>query len=243
MERRLFDQMAAEDGTHWWYTARRRVLESVIRRHAAPPPGGRVLEVGCGTGHSLPMLARWGRVDATEPDGPARAVAERRLGRPVSATTLPDMPGIERGAFHLVALLDVLEHLDDDHAALLTLRALLAPGGRLLVAVPAHPWMWSEHDVANHHRRRYTHAALAAVLAKAGLRVELLQPMNSLLFPLAVLGRGAAKLTRRKLTDEAQAPTLLNPVFDRVFGWEAYLVGRVPMPPGLSLVAVASAAT
>ena len=235
--------MAAGDATHWWYTARRRVLRAIVKRQVRPPPGARILEIGCGTGHNLAMLGAFGHVDAVELDADARTLATRRLGRPVLDARFPDLAGVERGGYDLVAALDVIEHVEDDIGALAAMRGLLRPGGRVLIAVPAHAWMWSAHDRANHHHRRYSARTLRRALEAAAFHVEHLGPINSLLFPLAIAQRFAAKATGRDSGTERVPPAPLNRAFDRVFGWEAYLVGRVPLPPGLSLVAVASCAT
>lgn len=82
-------------------------------------------------------------------------------------------------------MLDVVEHIEDDVAALAAMRDCLAPGGKILITVPAHQWMWSAHDVVNHHKRRYSKAALKAALDKAGLSPTHFGYFNSLLFPLA----------------------------------------------------------
>lgn len=239
MERVIYDRMAEHDTTHWWYRARRDVLAAVIGRHVMLPARARILEIGCGTGHNLPMLARFGTVDAVEIDPASRALASTRLGRPVSNAALPGLDGI--GAdYDLIALLDVLEHVDDDRAALGAIGERLSPNGRLLLTVPQYPWMWSGHDVANHHKRRYTRAALRQVLDDAGMKVELLSSFNSLLFPLAVVNRAIGRLRGSTESEDLPPPAPVNALFQSIFAAERFLVGRMPMPPGLSLVAVAS---
>ena len=76
---------------------------------------------------------------------------------------------MERGAYDLIAVLDVVEHIEDDVAALSAMADCLAPGGKILITVPAHPWMWSAHDTVNHHHRRYSKRALDAAIRRAGL--------------------------------------------------------------------------
>ncbi len=242
VERVIYDRMAEHDMVHWWYVARRKILKRLIERSIALPPAAHILEVGCGTGHSLAMLAVFGRVTATEMDAVSRALASARSALPVLDASLPALDGVPTAHFDLIALLDVLEHVEDDGAALLALRARLAPGGRLLLTVPAHPWMWSGHDVANHHYRRYTRAALRAALYAAGFRIDMLSAFNSLLFPLALADRLAAKITGRQGSDDTLPPAPINALFRGIFGLEAQLVGRVPMTPGLSFVVIASAA-
>lgn len=241
MERVVYDRMAELDEQHWWYRARRDVLAELIAREIALPPGARILEIGCGTGHNLAMLGRFGRVDAIEVDGAARDIASRRLGHAVMNAPLPALTGVEEGAYDLIAILDVLEHVEEDEAALRGMAARLRPGGRILITVPAHPWMWSAHDVVNHHKRRYTKATLRAVIGQAGLKIELLSYFNSLLFPLAAAARLAGRITGKQDSDDALPPKPVNALFEKIFGLERYALGRLPFPPGVSLVAVVTA--
>jgi SAM-dependent methyltransferase len=231
--------MAQHDTTHWWYRARRDILSDYLARYAALPEDARILEIGCGTGHNLAMLGTFGTVDAIEIDAGSRALAEARLGRPVGAAPLPDLPGVARGAYDLVAVLDVVEHIEDDVAALKAMADLLTPGGKILIAVPAHQWMWSAHDVVNHHHRRYSKATLKAAIVKAGLRPEKLGYFNSLLFPLAAAARIAGRLTGREDSDDSPPAAPVNALFERIFRAERYMVGRVPMPMGVSIVTLA----
>ena len=241
MERVIYDRMAELDQTHWWYTARRRVLAAFIGREITLVKDARILEIGCGTGHNVPMLREFGIVEAVELDADARAVASNRLGIAVAEASLPELTGIAEDHYDLIALLDVIEHVADDHAALASIARRLCSGGRVLITVPAHQWMWSAHDRLNHHHRRYSRKALAALIKGSGLRIVKLSYFNCFLFPLAVAARLAGKLTGKDDTDDTLPPRLVNMLFDRLFGAEAYFVGRFPLPPGLSLVAIASA--
>jgi SAM-dependent methyltransferase len=144
----------------------------------------------------------------------------------------------ERNAYDLIALLDVLEHVPDDLASLRAIHRRLKPGGALLLTVPANPWMWSAHDAAHHHFRRYTKAQLADLFRRAGLEVKLLSYFISLLFPLIAAARAVGKITRRESADDRLPRDSVNGALKRVFGLEAGLIGRVPMPFGVSLVAV-----
>lgn len=240
MDRVIFDRMAQHDTTHWWYRARRRILSDFLKRWGRLPAHARILEIGCGTGHNLPMLAEFGEVDAIEIDEAAAAQASERLGKKVASMPLPDLEGVAPGSYDLVAVLDVVEHVDDDVASLKAMAAVLRPGGKILITVPAHPWMWSAHDVVNHHKRRYTKQSLAAALDAAGLIGEKLGWFNSLLFPLALAARGANKLTGKDDSDDSPPPRILNALFEKIFGLERHLLGRVPLPPGLSIIVLAS---
>lgn len=241
MERVVYDRMAELDRTHWWYRARRNILSDLIERRISLPADARILEIGCGTGHNFAMLERFGRIDALEVDETARALASDRLGRPVGSAQLPELRGVPSGHYDLIALLDVLEHVGADREALANIARKLKPSGRILVTVPAHPWMWSAHDVVNHHQRRYTKKTLSAAVGDAGLKIEMLSHFNSLLFPVAAAARLAGRITGRQDSDDRLPPEPLNKTFEFLFGLERYALGRVPFPPGVSLVAILSA--
>jgi SAM-dependent methyltransferase len=236
MDRIVYDRMAAHDTTHWWYRARRDILADYLAREAKLPKGARILEIGCGTGHNLPMLAGFGEVDAIEIDEAAREFASERLGKPVGTAPLPALTGVERGSYDMVAVLDVVEHVEDDVGALRGMADVLKPGGAILVTVPAHQWMWSAHDVVNHHHRRYSKASLDKAIRAAGLTHNGLRYFNSLLFPVAVAARVAGKLTGKDDSDDSPPPVALNRALETVFRWERHLVGRMPLPPGLSII-------
>lgn len=238
MERKVYEQMAQLDGAHWWFTARRRILDGVIERYVRPPENARILELGAGTGHNLAMLSRFGSVEASELDPVARELASERLGRPVVEAALPDLSMFPAASYDLVALLDVLEHVPDDQGSLAAILGLLKPGGALLLTVPINPWMWSAHDVAHHHHRRYRKHQIRQLAEDAGYQIDLISPFNSLLFPPIAAVRLVGKLTHKDDSDDAMPSAPVNKVLETVFGLERGLIGRVPMPFGVSLVAV-----
>ena len=241
MERSVYREMAELDDRHWWYRARREVLADLIRRDLKLPPKARILEIGCGTGHNLEMLAAFGKVDALELDDEARGIAERRLGRKVMSAPLPELAGVRDRRYDMIAALDVIEHIDDDQAAIGAIAAKLKPGGKLLMTVPAHQWMWSAHDVVNHHKRRYSKQALRRLVEGSPLRLDGIGYFNSLLFPLAVAERFTSRLRGKDNADVKLPASPLNSALRIVFAAERHFVGRLPLPPGLSLFAVACA--
>ena len=241
MERIVYQQMAELDERHWWYRARRKVLAELIRREVQPPPNAKILEIGCGTGHNLAMLGEFGHVDGLELDEEARSISERRLGRTVMSAPLPELAGVPARHYDLIGAFDVIEHIDDDAAALASIATRLKPGGKFVMAVPAHQWMWTAHDVVNHHKRRYSKQRLKRLIDASPMKLTKIGYFNSLLFPLAVAERAASKLRRKEDADVRLPPAPLNLTFETVFAAERYLVGRLPLPPGLSLFAVAEA--
>jgi SAM-dependent methyltransferase len=241
MERIVYQQMAELDDRHWWYRARRRIIADLIRREARLPADAQILELGCGTGHNLAMLSGFGRVDGLELDDEARALSEKRLGRKVMSSPLPELAEVQDRHYDLIGAFDVIEHIDEDGDALGSIATKLKPGGTFVMTVPAHQWMWSAHDVVNHHKRRYSKRALKQLVDASPLKLKRIGYFNSVLFPLAVAERAASKMRGKGDADVKLPPAPLNLVLEKLFAVERYFVGRVPLPLGLSLFAVASA--
>lgn len=241
MDRAAYREMAELDDHHWWYRARRKIIADLIRREAAPRDSARILEIGCGTGHNLAMLSGFGHVDGLELDDEARSISEKRLGRTIMSSPLPELAGVPDRHYDLIGAFDVIEHIDDDGAALASIATKLKPGGAFVMTVPAHQWMWTAHDVVNHHKRRYSRRRLRQLIAGSPLTLQRIGYFNSLLFPLAVADRAASKLLRKDSAAVKLPPAPLNAVLEKIFTAERYLVGRLPLPVGLSLFAVASA--
>lgn len=236
-------EMAETEHEHWWFRGRRDVLGSVLRALELAPRT-RVLEVGSGTGGNLDMLARFGSVSGLEMDENAVAMSvERTSGRfDVRRGRCPDDIPFHEGAFDLICFLDCLEHIADDVGTLERMHALLAPGGSIVVTVPAYQWLWSAHDAFLHHHRRYDRASLARCAHAAGYRIERTTYFNTLLFPLAVAVRVGDRLLRRgRSSGDAVPAEPLNTLLYRIFKCESSWLARHALPFGVSLLAVLKA--
>ena len=243
MERALLEAHDRLEATHWWFEGRRRVIAAVLRRWLAPVPSRTVLDVGCGTGGMFPLLQRFGRVEGAEVSAEARARASAKFpGVRVSPCALPGL--LPPGPFDVVTAFDVVEHVAEAVESLEAMRARLRPGGQLVLTVPAFQFLWSRHDELNHHQRRYTRGLLRAQLTAAGLDLQYASYFNTVLFPAVAAVRAVHRLfpaLEGEASDLAPAPPPLNWMLTRLFGAEARLVGRVPVPYGVSLIAVARA--
>ncbi|MDE0036202.1 MAG: class I SAM-dependent methyltransferase [Gammaproteobacteria bacterium] len=238
MDPAAYRQMLALQDTHWWFRTRRRILSVLLQRFV--PVGDRVLEVGAGTGANLPLLARWGAVTALEPSRFAADHLVRHYDVEVVRGAVPSIQTADLGEFHLIAALDVLEHIDDDDGALGCIAECLRPGGWLLITVPAFAFLWSSHDEALHHKRRYRLPALLAKLDTAGFAVAYGSYYNGLLFLPALAIRLADRVRRgsaRAGATRTVAP--LDRLLEFVFGLETKLIGRLGLPFGLSIVVLA----
>jgi 2-polyprenyl-3-methyl-5-hydroxy-6-metoxy-1,4-benzoquinol methylase len=246
VEAHLYEAHDRLEASHWWFEGRRRVIDAVLRRWLEPREGRTLLDVGCGTGGMFPLLQRFGRVEGAEYAAEARERARAKFpGVPVSPCALPAQ--LPAGAWDVVTAFDVVEHVAEAVESLAAMRARLAAGGQLVLTVPAFQFLWSQHDQANHHLRRYTRGLLARQLEAAGLRLTYASYFNTLLFPVVAAVRAVHRLLPAlegpARADLAPSPPAVNWVLTGLFGAEAGVVSRVPLPYGVSLIAVASAAS
>lgn len=238
MERHVYDRMRGLEQSHWWFAGRREILGGLIG-DLALAADARLLEVGCGVGGNVEMLRRFGRLEGLEPDAPSRAYVQARHGLALADGCLPDDLPYAPASFDAVFALDVVEHIDDDRAAVAALARLVASGGYLVLTVPAYDWMWSAHDLAHHHKRRYTRARLVELLARSGLTCVKASYFNTLLFPLAALVRLTKRLFRLTGDEDVTPPKMVNQLLRRLFSAEAGWLRRAGLPFGLSIVAIA----
>lgn len=240
MEADAYTLMASHEANHWWFVGRRAVLDAVLDRHELPP-GARILEAGCGTGGNLYLLQGRGSVYAFEPSSLAVSIArERHPGVTIAEGELPEFLPFAEGTFDLVAALDVLEHVDDDRAALGSLVHQARPGGRILVSVPTHPILFGSHDRRLHHVRRYGVAELRALVDATGCQVEYFGAYNTILAPLAFALRLAERVMPLGFgNQERLPPAAINQLLTALFALEGPIIRRGrALPFGLSHVAL-----
>ena len=227
MDEEEIRRSAALEQRHWWYAERR----SLVRRLVAPLTPGRALDVGCGGGGNTEVLRDLGwRVAGLEYSPVAAPLAARR-GLPVVRGDARRLPFRDE-SMDLVMSTDMWEHIDDDEAVARETLRVLRPGGRALVAVPCSMKLWSGHDVALGHERRYERDELVGLMEKAGLEVVDVMSWNVLLRPVARVRR------RRRITSESEMEAV-HPVVNA--GLRAAVASERFLPvhrlPGISLVA------
>jgi SAM-dependent methyltransferase len=246
MDPSIYRRMAAVEDMHWWFASRRAICDQMIDRMGLPR-AATILEPGCGTGGNFPMLARRGQLYAMDTDpSTLRFAASRGLAQLEQGSLPADIPFGDT-MFDLVVMTDVLEHLDDENGSLRALRARLRSGGRLLLTVPALSWLWSEHDVMHHHRRRYRANQLREVVSGAGFKVEYLSYFNVILFPAIATVRTLQRM-RRPVADSTEGrhdlsmpSRSVNTFLRRLFSSERHLLTFARFPVGVSLILLAHA--
>ena len=242
MDERLMNAMLELDDRHWWYRGRRRIIRAELDRLPLPADAS-VLDAGCGSGRTLEELSPYGEVYGIELDPGAADVARARGRGEVQIGRLEELPW-EDGRFDLITCLDVIEHTPDDRVTLRELRRVSRPGGFLLVTVPAYQGLWSTHDVANHHYRRYSRSRLRAAARDAGWGVVRMTSFNGLLLAPAAAVRLAERRRLREPDSDYKpeltlGPDWLNSLLEQPLRIEArWLASGRTMPAGLSLLAV-----
>ena len=246
MQQHTYSIMYEVEGKHWWFAGRRRILASFLEeicrsleadsRQTTRP---HILDVGCGTGANLEMLAQYGETEGVDISPEALAFCRARGLEKVKQGEAERLP-YEDKRFDLVTALDVVEHLDDDVAGLEEIRRVLRPGGYALLFVPAFMFLWGVQDDVSHHRRRYTLAGLRRAVNDAGLEVERATYANISFFAPILLGRVLMRLTGvRPASENSINVSALNGLFGRVLGAERHLLRRISFPFGVSAICVA----
>lgn len=239
MQPELYTDMARLEDQHFWFRGRREILTACLRRRLSRSSNRLIVDAGCGTGANLQVLNQFGEVLGIDLHLAAcQYAAAKNPGRLLQGS-LESLP-LRNESCSVAALFDVLEHIDDQQRVLGELRRILSPGGVLLVTVPAFRHLWSSHDVAHRHCRRYRTGALHAELHRAGFQVEYLSYFNTLLYPLIAVVRLLRCRSRETPASDMQLPpSWINALLYRVFRLESLWVGRCSAPFGVSLLAMA----
>jgi len=236
------EKMFRLEENYWWFVARRELALIIIKRFLGKRGALSMLDVGCGTGATLGRLTALGSAVGLDYAPEALALCRRRTRARLVRGDAEQLPFAD-GTFDLVTALDVMEHLDRDEAAVKEMARVLRPGGLAVLTVPACPLLWSEHDEALDHRRRYLGLPLGRLLRRAGFRVELLSYAILHLFPVILVFRLLQRWLRgdrrRPATALIALPSPLNRLLILLLRLESRLLIRLPLPFGVSLVAVA----
>jgi len=235
MDKNAIESMIASEESHPWYQSRLLFVNQILRNFH--PQTTKILDFGCGSGAALQVCKDNGFEKIFGVDTSELCIASTRSrGIHVEKITshLPILPS----KYDLIICLDVLEHLENDVDYLKLFKAHLTEGGRILISVPAHQFLWSKHDEINHHFRRYSKETFINSVSAAQLQINSLRYWNSMLFPIFILQRGVKRFSKNEAQNEfALPPKLLRGLLFSMLKFEAmhkFLGGLM----GVSIIAI-----
>ncbi len=235
-----YDKMYSLEGANWWYAGRRdMVMKLAARSHnGLSEKPLRILDAGCGTGINLKYLQILGDVYGLDISKNALIFSRTRGSHSLICGSVDKLP-FKNELFDLVLALDVIEHMDDEISAVREINRVLKPGGRLIITVPAFQFLWTRHDLAVHHKRRYTRSGLLNILRLNGFENEKATYWNFFLFLPVAMVRLSKRIHRSgdaARTDLAELPTLLNGLLQVIIRIENVILMRFDLPVGTSMM-------
>lgn len=250
MDQKFYVEYFELERNHWWFTARLHLLKTAIQTHipASSQKTLKILNVGAATGVTSQMLESFGDVTSLEYDKQCCIFLKEKTGINAVNASLTDLP-FEDNSFDIICGFDVVEHIEDDEKAIREIKRVLTPSGHFFLTVPAFQFLWSNHDVVNHHYRRYTKRTFLSLLQSNGLQVSfssyfnfwLFFPIASVRFLLNLIPRKKSKQTSGSDNEILQSSSVLNSLLKRIFSSEnVFFRKRIKLPVGVSFFATGS---
>ncbi len=239
MKKAEYRRMAEREQSYWWHVGRLKIIERYLTIACEERKDNTILNIGCGTGGTLPTLEKFGTVTNVDVSDDAINFMKQH-GYKVDKVGGIKLPYKDK-SFHLVGSFDVLEHIEEDVEALKEWRRVLRPGGKIVLTVPAYQWLWSEHDVSLHHFRRHTVRSIRKKAQLAGLRPLRASYAIAFSLPLVAGFRGINKIMGRKTDSETSyvnVPNWVNVLFSKFLFAEAVGHKYIRYPIGTTVVAI-----
>lgn len=235
----MYDELCKREKDDWWFVGRKKIISNFLEKYLANQRNFTILDIGCGAGGMIDHLSSYGTVTGVDKDKQI-ARFNRKNGRKVIHGDLVKL-NLPDSSFDLVSLLEVLEHVEDDVCGLKEVYRILKPGGIFFISVPAFPFLWSSHDYASHHKRRYTKSELLKKLSKSGFRILNVSYFDSFLFPIILVYRFWTNLFGKEKykSNFIDFPPIINAFLKIIFSSESFFLKRFNFPLGVSLLVIA----
>ncbi len=247
MDKAYMNEYASLETNHWWFKARIEILAHLIRKkNITQGDRPKILNVGVASGGTTRMLEKFGSVTSLEYDKDCCDYLRNVAKIDVVEGSLTNLP-FENNTYDLVCAFDVIEHIEDDSKAMEEIYRVLKINGHAMITVPAYQFLWSNHDVINHHYRRYSKIRLRNLISK-NLKIEYLTFFNTILFLPITFARiiGRIKKTEENPSqiksdfDFQKNSKLLNRIFYKIFRLEKKILPSIKLPFGVSILTICS---
>lgn len=237
-----YKKMYQLEESNWWYAGRRDLIIKAVEkfRDESGDKTLQILDAGCGTGINLRYLNAYGKACGLDISKEALKFSNIRGPSALICGSLDKLP-LKSKQFDLVVALDVIEHIQDDQAAVLELNRVLSPGGCLIATVPAFQFLWSNHDIAVHHKRRYTRSEFCNILRLGGFSIKRATYWNFFLFmPVAAMRifRRSTTCQQENKTDLVDLPSPINQIMHGLLKIENRISEWLDLPFGISVMCV-----
>jgi len=244
MNKKEYRRLYELESSYWWYIGRREIIKSLLAKISLNK-NSHILEIGCGTGGNLEILSQFGEVTGLDNSPEAIEFCQKRGFRNCLLGDAENINFPER-SFDLIAALDLLEHINDEQKVLKEIHRALKDDGYFLIMVPAYQFLWSEHDEALHHKRRYALPGLRDKLLKANF--DIVSASYFIFFTalaffiyriLRKIFSDGKKKENQKKTDYLLLPNFLNNFLISLLKLEAFLSKYITFPFGISIACIA----
>lgn len=236
MEKYIFNEMLVMETRHWWYHARRDIISQVLNSHFKDRQKLHILDVGCGTGSNIKLLKKFGQVLGLEPE---KSMAEYCQKNDLKVVNCKVEDYQELRKFDLITAFDVLEHIKDDRQIIQKFVNLLNKDGYILITVPVKKILWSRHDLAYHHYRRYEEVDIQK-LFQDDFKLIYVSYYNFFLFPFIFVGLKLKNILKSDQMAAKLPNKFTNWLLYRIFSSEKQIISRRKrFPFGVSLIVLA----
>ena len=243
MDRSFLDDYFKMEREHWWFRVREGIILDQFRSMIYKAKPLNILNVGAATGRSSEMLESFGQIQSIEYDQPSYQFCRDVLKMKIDQGSITELPYPDN-AYDCVCAFDVVEHVEDHQKAISELFRVCKPGGKIFITVPAFMSLWSNHDVVNHHFRRYRKQQMLDLFSANGGRLLRTTYFNFFLFMPIFMVRSVQRIFSRKKQEELKPDNdmiesgLINTIFQSIFSFERSLLKKMNFPFGVSLMLV-----
>lgn len=242
MDKRYYEEYFELERKHWWFRARKEIIAGLLGKYFGSK-GTAILNIGAATGETSSMLGRFGIVTSVEYEKDCCEFVKQKLNLDFIRASITQLP-FENNSFDLVAAFDVIEHVEDDRAAVSEMIRVCRPGGTIAITVPAYRFLWSRHDDVNHHVRRYVLRELAELFNQMPGKKIYSSYFNTFLFPPVALTRlvanlfpGIVKRSGSGSDFSYSGGTIASRIFYPIMKSEGFLMRHgVSFPFGVSMI-------